>query len=584
MQNEKIIQWQNAGAESKGAQRFQEERVTMKTVSVLKSGIRRARLAFFRAAFMLSPRCSSNAEDSKCFLRHGDRWTAFGDSITSNGTYVRMVRRMLHHFHPGADITLNGIGINGVAADHAFAEGSDAATVVSIMLGTNDAIHSGYDKVDKQKILDSYRQSMLKRVKSHQAKGSIVLLFSSPLTDEDFGRGWWELRNSNAIIKEFPRILKEIAKETGAWYIPVQEEMRSYRDYLQAAFGIVRPLYPDGVHPNGWSQYQIARTIYERLNVAGRLLEKGEERRLSPAPKPVPAGVSLNAKFLEDGDALTLYFQSAESTKVNVRWSYGARRGEMVLDITPKGVAWTVPLKQEDFDLKPGQNRELVFDLGSGANRSVYILDITSTRVWHLNKENTIAGDVPLDSSPKHGSWNISKCQGGLLLSGAVSDDDIQADGDTFSSKDGVHLILDLRQGPRFADLSFDEDVHFLCLNVQQQPLFGLGIAPFLGRGMSFAGNGGAQKTADGYKWHFFISGGFKDGDKSFTVEKSDFIGFNIDIVDKNVGADGKCRSEWIKLTKTDYAVQNFPSFLQIIDMKNKLKGNEVKVLNLWGF
>lgn len=545
--------------------------------------LKRHVVCLLTALLCLSFAPSHAGEDSRCFLRDGDRWLILGDSITNNDTYVRMVRRMLNHFHPGSDIEINGTGIDGITSDHAFSKENPNYSVVSIMLGTNDAIHSGYDKVDRQKVLGAYRQSMLKIVKLHQTNGSIVLLLSSPLVDENFGRGWWELRNSNELLREFPQILQEIAKKTGAYYIPVQEEMEAYRIRLQKTFGIVRPLYPDGVHPNGWAQYQIAKTLWEHLNVSGQLSQKGEERRLAPAFKPVPVEVSLCTKFSERGDPIKLRLKSSEPVNLSLGWSYGKLHGRTTLPLTPEGTEWIVPLKKEELDVKPGQNRTLVFDLVSGTDRSIHILDITGTSVWHLNQEKAVGGDIPLEGTPKHGTWKISKYEGGLLLSGTVIDKDIRGDAELFTSRDGVHIFLDLRQRPRFAELAFDEDVHFFCLTIQDNPYFGVGISPSWGRGLSFAGYGGARKTADGYDWHFYISHGFKDRDKSFDVEKRDFIGFNIDIVDGGIGSDGKKSFEWVKSAKTDYDVQNFPSFLQILDMKNELKGDEVLVLNLWG-
>ena len=102
------------------------------------------------------------------------------------------------------------------------------------------------------------------------------------------------------------------------------------------------------------------------------------------------------------------------------------------------------------------------------------------------------------------------------------------------------------------------------------------------GRGLSSAGRAGADKTADGYAWSFFVRHGFKDTDKAFDVEKSDFVGINIDIVDRNRAPDGKFTGDWIKFIESDYQIQTWPAFLHVVDMKNKLKGNQVRVLNLW--
>ena len=294
---------------------------------------------------------------------------------------------------------------------------------------------------------------------------------------------------------KLPRILKDITRETGAYYIPVQEEMRAYRDYLRRTFGIVRPLYPDGVHPNGWAQYPIAKALWERLNAPGSLLSKHDERRPSAPFKPIPVRASLNAKFLEEGDPIKVQLQSAEPVRVGISWSYGALRGKTSLSVASQGTQWVVPLRPEDLEVAPGRNRVLVFDLTSGAGRSLYILDLTGTRVWDLDEENAVHGDLPHDGSPKHGTWRISKHGRGLLLSGTVIDEDIQDAGRTPGGRDGVQLMLDLRQDSRFADLSFDEDMHLFCLNVQAEPRFGVGLVPLWGRGLSCAANAGACRT-----------------------------------------------------------------------------------------
>ena len=519
-----------------------------------------------------------------CFLRDGDRWSVVGDSITNNGGYSRMARLLLNHFHPEAKIDINGIGVDGVSASYSFSGDYSGSTVVSIMLGTNNVIHHGYGEMDKRRILDQYRNELLAKVRRHQTDGSTVLLLSSPLVDENFGRGWWELRGCNDLIGEFPRILKEIAKETGAHYIPVQEEMELYRGQLQRDFGIVRPLYPDGVHPNGWCQYQIAKTLWAHLAFTGELSKKGEARRLSSAPEPVPVELALERKFLEPGAPLTLRLRADKTTNVELRWSCGPLRGNAALAIPPEGMGWTVPVKGGELDVSPGHNKTLILDLAAGESKSLYAIDITGTNVWHLDKERAVAGDIPLSGPRKQGAWKISKHDHGLLLSGTVADTDIQDGGTTYSSGDGVQITLDLRQNSRFGDLAFDEDVHLLCLNVQREPLFGVGIVPVWGRGMSFAGQGAASETAEGYAWHFFISHGFKDQDKPFDIERSDYVGFNIDIVDRDLEGNGKHTQDWIKMVDTDFPVQNFPAFLQLLDMKNQLKGDKVRMLNLMSF
>jgi hypothetical protein len=278
-----------------------------------------------------------------------------------------------------------------------------------------------------------------------------------------------------------------------------------------------------------------------------------------------------------------VHFASAEPIEVTLSWSCGTGRGKTVLSVSPQGSDWTVPLGPADRAVPPGKNITLVFDLAAGAARSLYLLDLTGTRVWHPDEKGDVTGAIPVEGAPAQGTWRISKHERGLFLSGTVADDDIQDAARTPGGRDGVQVTLDLRQDARFGDLSFDEDVHLFCLNVQEKPRFGLGIVPLWGRGMSCAGNGGAERTDDGYAWHFFIHQGFKDRDEPFDVERSDFVGFNIDIVDRDRGQNGKLTANWIHFAETESLVQTFPAFLQILDMKKKLRAGRAVVLNLWG-
>ena len=119
----------------------EDEWLNMRTVYSPRSATLRRTAGGLLAVVALIAFASPAAGAGRCFLRNGDRWSILGDSITLNGGYVRTIRRVLNHFHPDADIDVNGIGVDGVQADYEFSAKSTNATVVSIMLGTNNAIH-----------------------------------------------------------------------------------------------------------------------------------------------------------------------------------------------------------------------------------------------------------------------------------------------------------------------------------------------------------------------------------------------------------------------------------------------------------
>ena len=50
------------------------------------------------------------------FVRPGDRWVCFGDSITAAGTYPRILERTFKHYHPDVEFTVINSGQSGDTA------------------------------------------------------------------------------------------------------------------------------------------------------------------------------------------------------------------------------------------------------------------------------------------------------------------------------------------------------------------------------------------------------------------------------------------------------------------------------------
>jgi lysophospholipase L1-like esterase len=509
------------------------------------------------------------ADSTASFLRENERILIVGDSITNNGTYVRMVYESIKHYHPQGNIQVNGLGINGVRSDYQYNFTGDInnPTLVTIMLGMNNIIHYGYGKRDDEKIVNDYAKDMTAKIKSFQEKGADVVLLTPTLTDEAFSREFWELRGSRALLRKLAQKVKEISVANGAWYLPVQEEFEAYQDSLPT----LNALRPDGVHPSALGQYKIARIIMEHLNFPGRLLKPTEQRKLSPSFIPLDIKVSLLDKFL--GDQLSLKFESPGMQSVVINWSMDGRHGRETIQIN-KQLTWFAPLNQSDLLIKPGDHHQFLFSLSDGKHQHFYVLDLSGVPVLHL-RGNKTAGQITSDDKRGEGSlvgtWSLEKYENGLFLCGEVYDDDIQTQSMWPWGRDNVTLWLDLRQGDRFAGIGFDEDVYQSIIAVQDKPAFACSLHPWQGQGMELASNVGGRKNDKGWQWNLYINHAFCE-QRKFNINDYDYIGINFNIIDEDEAIDGKRQCKSYPYHKAKYEMFIYPNLMAIVDLKNQLK------------
>ena len=496
------------------------------------------------------------ANDS--FLKDGDRWLFIGDSITHNDTYRRTVERVVRHFHPGITFETGNMGFNGATSGVKLSPQEKKPTVVSIMFGMNNAINSSWRYGQSmQPLLAAYRKDMTDKTREFKALGATVILMTPTLTDEGFNSGIYELKGTRAFLQNCAQIIREIAAAEGVYWLPVQEEFEAFQETL-APEQILRL---DGVHPSALGQYQIARTFWEHLNLAGSLTTG--ERKLSDVVPCLPITVNLAERMLTN-DVATLLLQAKESMAVTAAWSAGETRGRETLRLSGTETAWTVPVPTN-------RAAHVVLNLDAAGKRSVYVLDFAKTRVLHPI-DGVVTGAVAV------GSWRIEQRGKALLFSGTVADKDNQPDAEWPWARDGVALWTDLRPTARFADINVDDDVHMTVLTVREQPQFTCALIPWIGRGMQHAGEIGMTKTPNGYAWQLRVGNAF-DNKRKNDFSKSDFIGFNLIVHDQNVGQP----SASYEAQPTVEPQDKYANALMIVDLKNKLAVEEVTTVHLFG-
>lgn len=535
----------------------------------------KSHLLLLLAVLLLPGLCNAG---SPSFLRRGDRWVMAGDSITHNDLYRQKVERIFRHFHPDVPLAFTQVGVSGVTSGHRFDNVAGNATVVSIMLGMNDFINSSMAfGQDPEPFLRAYRTSMEQKVKEYRNKGAVVLLMSPTKTDPRLDHLVYELRGGESFLAECAAILQDIAgKNEGVYYVPVQEEF----DALDRTLGLNEILRPDGVHPSAPGQYQIARTLWSRLNIAGDVDGTNPRALLDETVPNVSMQVTLANKMLRpSADGLDLNLKTGEALQVTATWSCGSSRGSEILKLNAGENPWRVPLPPACLEMKPGQLSDVVVDFAAEGKRTVCVIDLSCVPVLHP-KNGVFSGEIfsnAEDSNGKQlGTWTLRREGKGLLISGEVADDSLTGESAWPWARDGVAVWLDLRPLERFGGAEIDEDVSMTLLNVIDKPFFGCSLVPWLGRGMSFASDYGVERTPTGYKWNLWVHRNFSNHAPA-DFSNRDFIGFNLIINDEEIGANGKPVTHMGAATQPqDNAIDKHPNALMLIDLGNKLTVDQV--------
>ena len=521
------------------------------------------------------------------FLRAGDRWTMTGDSITHYDLYRQKVERLQRHFHPGVPVAITQAGVAGVGSGHQWEGVAAQATVVSIMLGMNNYINSNVVYgVDTAPTLAAYRQDMEKQIQEFRKGGAVVLLLSPTLTDPRFDHGLYELRGGEVFLRACAGILQELAaKSEGVYYIPVQEEFEA----LQGQLGNYEILRLDGVHPTALGQYQIARTLWEHLNLTAPMINEGPRSLATPPPPlPLPVVAALAKRMIQGrDDGIRLLFKAQAPQTVTATWSAGDARASEKLELPAGETAWQVPVPPAFLEMKPGQMRDVVVDLAAAdGRRSIYFIDLACVPVLHA-KDGKFAGTLTASQKRPEGdtvaTWTAEIKDKGLYLAGEVFDNDLEGQELWPWGRDGVGIWLDFRPGARFAGIGIDEDVSLSLLTVLDQPAFTCTLIPWVGRGMHLAADAGGERTATGYRWRLFVHRYFTKK-QPVDVTQRDFLGFNVVVADQDRNPNGTFTANYFQAHRPeDGAVDKHPNCLMLLDLKNQIAADTVINVSLYG-
>jgi hypothetical protein len=248
-------------------------------------------------------------------------------------------------------------------------------------------------------------------------------------------------------------------------------------------------------------------------------------------------------------------------------------RGQENINIIAGINNWTINIPNDKLPATPRQSADLMVDFRVGNSDTLYIIDLCRTQVLHLT-DNRVSGEIYTEKERPEGkklaTWEVQKFDNSMLLNFEVFDKDIIPDGIWPFGRDGMNLMLDFRPTPRFADIGVDNEVTQTFLNVREKPFFSVGLRAWTGHGMDSAATAAGTRTETGYKVQMLINENFNLW-TPVKMNDRDFVGLLVAVADHPNNSLSITPNQ-----KNDTPVNLFANNLMIIDLKNKIAGDQI--------
>jgi lysophospholipase L1-like esterase len=191
-------------------------------------------------------------------LCDGDRVVFYGDSITQDGGYARLVETYVATRFPRFDVRFYSAGVGGDTVAGGWAGSierrlvrdviSVRPTVVTVMLGMNDGGYRRYDAPTFAAFAEGY-QSLVARLKESLPAVRLVLIQPSPFDDitrpPQFRPGY------DDVLRRFGCYLGVLGPRLGASVVDFHGPLNAGLSAVQQQDeALARMLVPDRVHPS----------------------------------------------------------------------------------------------------------------------------------------------------------------------------------------------------------------------------------------------------------------------------------------------------------------------------------------------
>ncbi|MEA2063550.1 MAG: SGNH/GDSL hydrolase family protein [Gemmatimonadota bacterium] len=220
------------------------------------------------------------------FIQDGDVVCFWGNSITDNAVYPRMIENYVLTQHPEWKVKFYNLGWGGDQAKNIGRLERDIAlckpTKVTFMLGMNDG---GYRPFDK-KLCDIYITSMKKEIEIFQKHSNAEIMLISPTTfdlrcrwervtgqvreykdkDGNTRKRYEDMRvvRYPEALRRFSHELQKLALSLGLKYVDLNFEMEQVLEKLDGYDKGFR-ITAEGVHPNVDGQFQMGLCVLDGM-------------------------------------------------------------------------------------------------------------------------------------------------------------------------------------------------------------------------------------------------------------------------------------------------------------------------------
>jgi len=199
------------------------------------------------------------------FLRDGDVYVIYGDSITDNAIYARMLENYVLTRFPAWNVTFYNYGWGGDVASNLFRYKRDVVplkpTVFTDCMGMNDAGYSAVSAPRLESYKNSYRQ-IIPMLREANPQVRIGLVSAVPYENK-FGSGTADGVYPQT-LRCFAQAKRELARDLNVRFFDL------FTGYSEA-MGLAKVVYPDcvlsgdGVHPNVAGQTIMGMVILKAM-------------------------------------------------------------------------------------------------------------------------------------------------------------------------------------------------------------------------------------------------------------------------------------------------------------------------------
>jgi lysophospholipase L1-like esterase len=214
------------------------------------------------------------AEDGSFFLHPGDRVCFYGDSITEQRYYGMDVEAFVRTRYPDLRVEFVNSGVGGDKVTGGWAGPIDLRlerdvfpfkpTVVTIMLGMNDARYQAFDPAIFQVYTRGY-EHLIDSLQSHLPGVRIVLIQPTPYDDiaspPNFPGGY------NAVLLRYSAFVRRLAAEH---HLPCVDFMHPLLRVLRGAEAedptLAQQVIPGRVHPSAVGELVMAQALLQAWN------------------------------------------------------------------------------------------------------------------------------------------------------------------------------------------------------------------------------------------------------------------------------------------------------------------------------